>query len=334
MTRRLYVHVGPFKTGSTYIQNSMRERRAELRDLGIHVAMVRGGGNDLAIVDLLDRRKRLHAGRQGGAWQLAVDEIAAWAGDVALLSSETLSTAGTETVQRILDAMGEVEVHLIVTLRDLSRLVPSFWQSNLRNHKSVTWPEFIASLRGATTADPRFGERFWRVQDASRIAGVWAELIPTDRIHVIVMPPSGAPASELWHRFLSVLGVDDPPPPVSEQAVNTAVGTAQSEALRRLNRSLGDTYPRRLYTDIVKKIAMQTAKRETANVRPVVLPPEDFEWARDESQRIVAAIARGGTACTAGSPTRFPRRRTCPVQTAPTARMATVSTKLPTSRPA
>ncbi len=35
MTRRVYVHVGPFKTGSTFIQGSLWERRRELRAAGV-----------------------------------------------------------------------------------------------------------------------------------------------------------------------------------------------------------------------------------------------------------------------------------------------------------
>ena len=37
MTRRVYIHVGPFKTGSTYLQQSMFERRDMLRERGIIV---------------------------------------------------------------------------------------------------------------------------------------------------------------------------------------------------------------------------------------------------------------------------------------------------------
>lgn len=295
MTRRVYIHVGPFKTGSTYLQQSMFERRDMLRERGIIVPSARGADRRLVVVDLLDRNRQRHAALGApGALDRTVAEIAAWTGEGAVISAEMLSSARPDTVQRIVTAVAPAEVHVVATLRSLAGLIPSFWQSNLRNRTSVTWPAYIESLRGAASSDRRFGERFWRVQDVSAVLGVWAELIPPERTHVVVMPPTGSPPSLLWERFCAALGIDDPPPPAIEQARNVAVGTEQAEALRRLNRELNGKYPHRLYATFVKRIATRATIRATTDSRRMVLPPEDFEWVREQSRRIVDVIVAQG----------------------------------------
>lgn len=295
MTRRVYLHVGPFKTGSTYVQGCLRGRRQELADRGVLFPLPQGRSHPRAVIDLLARgRERRSTTPAAGSWKRAATLIRRWSGDSAVISGEALSSARIDTVERALDTLAPAEVHVVATMRSLASLVPSFWQSNLRNRKSVTWAGFMASLRGEEGADPQFGERFWRMMDVSTIMRLWAERVPVDRLHVVVMPPSTAPSRELWDRFCAAIAVADPPDPATEEARNVAVGTEQAEALRRLNAGLAGEYPDYLYARFVKQVATRGAVRGATDARKMVLPPEDFGWAREQSQRIVDdVLARG-----------------------------------------
>lgn len=98
MTRRVYIHVGPFKTGSTYLQQSMFERRDMLRERGIIVPSARGADRRRVVVDLFDRDRQRHAALgAAGALDRTVAEIAAWTGEGAVISAEMLSSARPDT---------------------------------------------------------------------------------------------------------------------------------------------------------------------------------------------------------------------------------------------
>lgn len=292
MTRRVYLHVGPFKTGSTYIQHSLRERRPELRDLGVYCPTSHRK-HRLAVMDLLDRQRRARRPADG-AWDRMVRDIASWPGDVVIVSAENLSSARSDSVRRAIADLAPAEVHVLATMRDLAGLIPSFWQSNLRNRKSVTWGDFVESLRGIADADPRFGERFWRIQDVSAVLETWAESVPAERIHVVVMPPSGAPAHVLWDRFFAAVGIVRPPPPAVESPRNVSVGIDHAEALRRLNLNLQEGLPKQLYATFVKRVATRAARHGVTESRRMVLPPEDFAWVHEQSLRIADIIVGRG----------------------------------------
>ena len=60
-----------------------------------------------------------------------------------ILSSEFLAHARPDAIRRVVDDLGRDRVQVAVTLRPLSRILPSMWQQNI---KAVTVPEFIVYL--------------------------------------------------------------------------------------------------------------------------------------------------------------------------------------------
>lgn len=64
-------------------------------------------------------------------------------------------------------------------------------------------------------------------------------MLPPERIHVLVVPPSGSDELLLWRRFASILGVD---PDIATQPsgrANSSIGQASADLLRRVNATLG-----------------------------------------------------------------------------------------------
>ena len=127
MARRAFLHIGTAKSGTTYLQELWWRHRATLADRGLllpgealrdhfHAAAVLKGMT--AVVAELDEHAR-------GAWTRVLADTAAWSGDV-LVSHEHFSDTPAETASRALRDLAEAsdEVHLLLTVRDLGRVLP------------------------------------------------------------------------------------------------------------------------------------------------------------------------------------------------------------------
>ena len=138
-TKRLLLHVGTPKTGTSYLQDVLFRNREVLRKQGILYPADRFDGHFLAALDLM----RLTWGgletQAVGAWDRLADEVRAWRG-TSIISHEILSTASPTQIDRALTSFGEgVEVHLIVSVRDLVRQIPAEWQENVKHRRTLSY---------------------------------------------------------------------------------------------------------------------------------------------------------------------------------------------------
>ena len=131
----------------------------------------------------------------------------------------------------------DVEVHVVLTARDLLRQLSAEWQEHVKHRSTLRFDEFVASVR--EQAPSRSGW-FWRVQDYVGLANRWGEGLPPSRVHVVTVPPAGAPQGLLWRRFAGLLGLEPDSFDTSTSRANTSLGLEQAELLRRVNVALGD----------------------------------------------------------------------------------------------
>ena len=122
MARRVFVHIGTPKSGTTYLQSLWWHNRAALAEQGL---LLPGGSADVqfqASAVVRDNAGVLETmtERQLGAWDRLVDEVEAWQGD-ALISQEQLVETSLEDAAAALARLRAVadEVHVVVTARDL-----------------------------------------------------------------------------------------------------------------------------------------------------------------------------------------------------------------------
>ncbi len=244
-TRRVFLHIGAIKTGTTYIQTVLRENRERLIEEGVLFPGRRWRSQVRAVEDVL----RLGKTRDGRPvptprpWPRLVEEIRSFGGDTAVVSMEWLSYARPAQVRSIVASLAPAEVRVVLTLRDATATVPAAWQTGVHNGSTVSWPRFARGVRAAprfpsTSARyaPLVGTRaLGRTQDARFILRSWAGQLGAERVDVLTVPAEGEPPQLLWARFASAIGV--PPelcrPP--ESPANTSLGLASTELLRLVN---------------------------------------------------------------------------------------------------
>jgi hypothetical protein len=294
VTERVYLHVGPFKTGTTYLQGLLTANADRLAEQGVLYPGGTFARQSRAIHDALGRESMPSSDRDiAGQWDRLAAEIRGWPGTAAVLSQETLSAAERKDVAQLYGRIASPDLHVIYTARDLSRVAPAMWQTSLRSRQTATWADYLAALRSPDRFSRKAGRHFWRCQDAAAVLGLWRGHVPVENLHVVTVPRSGSPPELLWQRFCQVLGVDTQDHDLQPDRANPSLGAAEAELLRRLNSRLADTdiNPKNWLFGI-RWLARGLEQRPGA-VR-FALPPEDISWISSRAENIVRALRAAG----------------------------------------
>ena len=293
--RRLFLHVGLQKTGTSYLQGVMQQNKDELAAQGLDLVP---HSRRQAFELMLLVRGRYNPERDTPSTRTALDRFARQLekapGDRALLSQESLAAARPAQIRRLMAACGDREVHVVLTVRDLGRQLPSSWQQELKAAHTDDYEGFLHRLRDSEQAG--LARHPWIQLDAPTVLARWSQAVPADRIHVVTVPPSGSSPTLLLERFCTVLDVDAPRLVPEQSPSNTSLGRVQAEVLRRVNADLPDELRRRqVYGDIGKRfLASQVlAGQHTRRIR---VPQEFREWCLGVSEAHVAALAEAGYA--------------------------------------
>ena len=205
--RRVLVHVGAPKTGTSYVQDVLFLNRESLAGQGILYPAERFDEHFLAALDLME----LHWGgletQAVGAWDRLAEQVRGWPG-TSIVSHEILATASRQQVRRALDSFGDAEVHVVLSARDLVRQIPAEWQENVKHRRNVGYRAFLDKITDPSRAG-ELASWFWGVQEVPDILDRWGSSLPPERVHLVTVPKPGAPRDLLWQRFSAVLGLDE-----------------------------------------------------------------------------------------------------------------------------
>lgn len=288
MARRAFLHVGTAKSGTSYLQDLWWQHHDALSRQGL---LLPGSGRRdhfaaAAVVKQMSATLETFTEREQGAWQRILEEARDWSGDV-LVSNEHFADTPPEAAAAALAELAAVadEVHVVVTARDLGRVLPSAWQQRVKMGARQPYRRFLGTVRRGDD-----GQKFWRYQDVPAILALWSPGLPAQQVHLVVVPPPGAPRDELWLRTASVLGVDVAGLDTDARRANDSLGLVEAELLRRVNERLprADRAPE--LTRRVKGSFVPEALVGSAPPEPFVVPAQHAGWIRERSEQVVAEL--------------------------------------------
>lgn len=287
MADRVYLHVGPPKTGTTFVQQMLWRNQSRLADAGIHLPLGTRKAHFLAAADLLQKADWAdEPDADRWTWPRFAEAAAEHAGR-AVLSEEMLADADDRCAEHALRFLAPAEVHVIITARDLARQIPSAWQQSIKHRGSLTLDQFLQRIAGS--GDPL---KFWMRQDLLRVVRVWRSHLPAGSVRLVTVPPPGEPANVLWTRFAEAAGIDIDVDLV-EDVPNQSLGPAEIEALRRFNSSLGERLPYpHPYTEVVRRRVALDLAGGPPGTTPI--PPDWRDWVTERSLRMVDQLADAG----------------------------------------
>ena len=294
--RRVVVHVGTPKTGTSYVQDVLFLNRDTLAEQGILYPADRFDEHFLAALDLME----LHWGgletQAVGAWDRLAERVRTWPGTV-IISHEILANATRQQVRRALDSFGDpatTEVHVVLSARDLVRQVPAEWQENVKHRRTFDYRSFLDKIMDPAR-DGELASWFWGVQEVPDILDRWGGSLPPERVHLVTVPKPGAPRDLLWQRFTSVLGLDDVELELETDRANPSMGVPETTLVRRINQRVNNgVLANEDYRQLVRELlAHRTLSRRSGSPR-LALPPDVRAWAVDLSETWIEDLAAKG----------------------------------------
>ena len=264
MARRVLLHVGTPKSGTTYLQTLMWRHRRELAGQGFLFAGDRFADRYWATLEIRGQPVPGHlppAART--AWRRIVRRAADFSGDV-VISHEFFGAATSEQARRAIDDLRPADVHVVVTARPFVRAVPTMWQESLKFGNRHT----LASFTAQWVSGAPLGSWGRHTGDPADVLDRWCKDLAADRGHVIVVSPRPDRPDELWHLFADLCGLDPASVDVSSNRPNSSVSVESAELLRRINPHIR---------------------------APIVGPRETPVWIRDElTHRVLSSLPGHG----------------------------------------
>ncbi|HEY3529882.1 MAG TPA: hypothetical protein VGK78_12100 [Nocardioides sp.] len=296
MSRRVYVHVGAPKTGTTYLQDRLAKNAKSLASHDVHIPsrtplMSTGMFHFRAALDLMGQDWGGPPGHAEGAWDAMVRRVRRASG-TSIISHEILAPAQAQHVARLKDDLGGdgTEIHIVYSARDLARQAPAGWQESVKQGRRWKFGRYLSRVRNG---NPWFARAF----DLPAVLTTWGNGLSPDHIHVVTVPQSGAVAADpdlLWRRFCTVFGIDPEWAPEDSDRANASLGSAETQVLRALNERIDRRTRNNPGYDalILGMLADETLGGHESP--PILLPPKFHDWARERGDAWVEWLEQSG----------------------------------------
>lgn len=228
------------------------------------------------IRDLIDDGSRGPATRSNRTWRQLAAEIERRQESV-LLSGEGLSSIREKQIDQVLRSLTGYSIHVVISTRDLPRMLASAWQQRIAEGGTRTLESFVDRLR--RSREEGAPNAFWTAHDLPDVLASWSGHLPEDRIHVVTAPPARATGVGIESRYLEAVGIE-PEAALDVPQEAEWLALAECEFLRRVNEglaaqelNLGSARARRL---MVRRLRARTRTRRHS---APTLQRSDRDWA-------------------------------------------------------
>ncbi len=291
-SKRVLLHVGTPKTGTSHLQDVLFRNQKLLASHHLHYPADRFDAHFLAALDLMRMPWGGLEREAIGAWDRLAEQTRSVSGTV-VISHEILATASRSQIARALDSLGDAEIHVLLSVRDLARQIPAEWQENVKHRSVVSYAHFLEMIRDPGR-EGRIASWFWGVQEIPDIANRWGQDLPADQVHLVTVPPPGSAPDLLWARFARAFQLDGLDLDLEPERANPSLGAAETALIRRINLEVNQVVPPTDYRPLVRELlAHQTLSRRTSTPR-LSLPPELHEWVEGLSDSWIEEVSTRG----------------------------------------
>src|SRR5437764_14432841 len=210
------LHAGPHKTGTTAIQGALHLARERLAAEG--VVYPSQGRQPLWPILAVTGQPALLGGPRPeiSYWDSLVRDVRAAGDQPVVLSSEFFAEADDAAARRVIADLGGARVHVVVTLRSLTRILPSQWQQYLQNGFHFQYLKWLDGILSDPPRTPTPG--FWRRHRHDELVKRWAAENGPDNLTVIVIDESDR--LTLLRVFEAILGLAGGFLPPADRASN------------------------------------------------------------------------------------------------------------------
>lgn len=282
MSAGVVLHIGPPKTGSTYLQNILWRNRDALRRQGLEYPAAHDNEHFLAAYDV-QGGAFVHADlpEADGTWEQVVARVHDYPGR-SLISHEILALSRPRHIQRIVESLHPARVDVVVMGRCLADVLPSIYQEKVKQRDpEVSWPGF---LRGCRRPAGMWGQR---------LGPLIARWKTARQVLVVTVPVPTAPRRRLLDRFGDALDIDVTGLDVGDADTNESLDAVDVVLLQQLLRRTRATLSWHEHRDPMSRLvpALRAADRPRRRLR---MPASSRAWMQQEAAESIRAIEESG----------------------------------------
>ena len=179
--REIILHVGPSKTATTTIQRALVQASLNLEPAGVRVYTERWW----LIRKLVQEQAGFVNTSNVDYWSRLLDPLVESGPSRVIFSNELLSWFDERSIGKIVNALGPSRVRVVIGVRPLAEIIPSYWQEYLKSGLTVDYEQFHQSVLGSqhvSHAAKQLTDQFWVEEHLGNLADRWIAHLGKDRV--------------------------------------------------------------------------------------------------------------------------------------------------------
>ena len=277
--KKLIIHPGFHKTGTTALQQALSEVRHQLLEAEIIYPHTAGNAHHRAAWSIIEKtwgwKKRGGRSTTPIEWKKLEKKIGSRK-DTAIISSEFFAEADPMQLKNLAKRLERIDVRVIFTWRPLPFMLASSYQQYLKYGLNKSYSEWLESIY-EVPGEAKFTPSFWKRNLHGDVVARWAETFGAENVSLIAVDESNP--GYLYETFAELAGI--PNGILTEPAhleMNRSLTFTEAALLLEINR----TYPKDLdwdsYEIFIRKgniKALTSSDKHEATDERILTP----EWA-------------------------------------------------------
>jgi len=296
------LHIGPHKTGTTSLQNSIRANREEILRQGVYYGAPEGrlASNRIARSLLRLPFKNPDEIVEYEEWEDQVARVRASSKHRVIVSGEEFSFCEKREIRTLLNDLGRDRVHVVVTVRPLAKVLPSQWQLDLRGSFTSgsfdEWLRWTLKPQGLRKIAMLLGipHPFWFRHRHDELVTRWAAEVGADQVTVVI--GDDRDHRVLLRAFEGMLGLTDGTLLPVDGKSNPSLSAEEIAIILRVQQILLErklVFAERVRSRQIQRRLLAQRPRRPSDAK-IVIPEWAVESVREASQRIHDGLLASG----------------------------------------
>ena len=188
--KRLIIHAGFHKSGTTALQESFALNRPLLREQGIFYPPIGSKAHHRVAWALTQRPWGWN--RRGGErtpekyWDRMARRINSAKEETVLLSSEFFSEIDGERIRKIRSDIKGRDIQILFTLRPLTKLLPSSYQQYLKYGITIEYEDWLHAILDKP-GESKVSPTFWKRHSHGKVVARWADIFGKSNVTLLIV---------------------------------------------------------------------------------------------------------------------------------------------------
>ena len=236
--KKLIIHPGFHKTGTTALQQALSEARTEMKEANFHYPRISGNAHHRAAWAITE--KTWGWKKRGGRlitpveWQKLVKRVKS-NNKTTIISSEFFSQANQTQIANLAQGIKGLDVQVIFTWRPLPFMLASSYQQYLKYGVKVSYSNWLKSIF-QTPGESELTPSFWQRNLHGDVVARWTEIFGAENISLISVDDTNP--DFLYESFASLAGIPEGilKEPLKKE-MNRSLTFNEASLLLEINRS-------------------------------------------------------------------------------------------------